>query len=148
MYLLLFLALPLALQPASRVLAGFVLFHLAMSLVLTIVFQLAHLNEAVAFQAPDNAAAMIADDWAAHQLRTTADFATDSRLVNWFTGGLNFQIEHHLFPYISHIHYPAIKADIRAAAAEFGVPYIAYPTLGAAIASHLRLVSSLAREMV
>jgi linoleoyl-CoA desaturase len=72
-----------------------------------------------------------------HQLKTTANFATRSRLVSWFVGGLNFQVEHHLFPRISHVHYPAINKIIKKTCAEFKVPYIEYRTMLQAVASHI-----------
>ena len=67
------------------------------------------------------------DEWAVHQIRTTANFATRNPVVSWLVGGLNFQIEHHLFPKISHVHYPAISKIIRQACKEYGLVYIEYP---------------------
>jgi linoleoyl-CoA desaturase len=67
------------------------------------------------------------DEWAIHQIKTTANFATKNKLVSWLVGGLNFQIEHHLFPKISHIHYPAISKIIRNACQEYGIAYLEYP---------------------
>ena len=138
-----FMAIPLYFQPFAVVAAGFVVFHVVMGLLLAVFTQLAHINDRVAF--PALGRAPHADDWAAHQLRTTANFATRNPLVNWFAGGLNFQIEHHLFPHLPHTRYPAISAMVREVAQKFGVPYLEYPTFGEAIAAHIRLLHRLSR---
>lgn len=138
-----FVAVPLCLQPFAVVAAGFAVFHVVMGLLLAVFTQLAHINDAVAF--PALGRVPHADDWAAHQLRTTANFATRNPLVNWFAGGLNFQIEHHLFPHAPHTRYPAISAVVREVTEQFGLPYVEYPTLGQAIAAHVRLLHRLSR---
>jgi linoleoyl-CoA desaturase len=74
------------------------------------------------FPEPDSLGNM-KDDWAAHQLKTTTNFAQKSWFFSWFVGGLNFQVEHHLFPKISHIHYPKINEIVKNTCAEFGIPY-------------------------
>ncbi len=104
---------------------------------LSIVFQLAHC-------VPD-AAAGPADEssWARRQVESSVDFARGHALVTWYLGGLNFQIEHHLFPQIAHIHYPTIAPTVEAVCREFGVRYSAYPTLGRAIGAHLRFLRQL-----
>ena len=76
--------------------------------------------------------------WAVHQVETTVDLARGSRLLSWVVGGLNFQIEHHLFPRICHVHYPALSRLVQATCAEFGVRYVAHHTLLAVVASHFR----------
>jgi linoleoyl-CoA desaturase len=139
-----FVLLPFALHPAGDVLLGLAVIHGVMSLTLTIVFQLAHLNDCVDFPQPCSEPPRIEDGWGAHQLRTSMNFGTQNRLLNWFTGGLNFQIEHHLFPRISHTYYPEISGIVRAAAHEYGLPYNCSESLCAAIASHFRLVRRLA----
>jgi linoleoyl-CoA desaturase len=136
-----FVVAPLSLQSVVVVAAGFVVFHAVMGLLLAVFTQLAHINDAVAFPALGRAPRP--DDWAAHQLRTTANFATQNHMVNWYAGGLNFQIEHHLFPHLPHTRYPAVSAVVREVAQQFGLPYIQYPTLGQAIASHVRLLRRL-----
>ena len=69
----------------------------------------------------------IENEWAIHQVNTTANFATHNRLVSWLVGGLNFQIEHHLFPKISHVHYPAVSKIVRQTCADHGIQYIEFP---------------------
>jgi linoleoyl-CoA desaturase len=76
--------------------------------------------------------------WAVHQVETTVDFARGSRWLSWFVGGLNFQIEHHLFPQICHIHYPSISPLVEQTCREFGLRYVAHETLLASLASHFR----------
>ena len=105
-------------------------------LVLSIVFQLAHTVEETSFPIPDGDTNKIENEWALHQLATTANFATKNKLIGWLVGGLNFQIEHHLFPKISHIHYPAISKIIKQTCQEFGVNYIEHRKMRHALVSH------------
>src|SRR5690606_14504925 len=90
----------------------------------------------------------IENEWAIHQVKTTADFGAKSKILSWFAGGLNFQIEHHLFPRISHIHYPAISKIVEQTCNDFGILYNNFPTLGAAIASHFRFMKQLGQRPV
>jgi linoleoyl-CoA desaturase len=85
------------------------------------------------------------DEWAIHQLRTTANFATHNRIISWLVGGLNFQIEHHLFPKVSHVHYPKLSKIIRETCAEFNVPYQEYPRMWQAVVSHVAFLRQLGR---
>jgi linoleoyl-CoA desaturase len=81
-----------------------------------------------------------------HQFKTTANFATRNKFISWWMGGLNFQIEHHLFPRISHIHYPAISKIIKKACEDFGMPYIEYRQMRRAVVSHVNYLKSLSRK--
>ncbi len=117
-------------------LLGFLTMALFSGFVLSIVFQLAHTVEHTAFPVPAENTNKIEEEWAIHQLQTTANFATNNKVISWLVGGLNFQIEHHLFPRISHIHYPAISKIIRRTCEEFNIRYIEYPRMTQAIASH------------
>ena len=103
------------------------IFALVAGFVLSIVFQLAHTVEHTHFPVPDEATGKLEDEWAIHQLKTTANFAPKNKFLSWMVGGLNFQIEHHLFPKISHIHYSKIRNIIKQACADYDVPYIEYP---------------------
>ena len=142
-YFAIFVGLPFALLPAGRVLAGFLIYEFTVGLALALVFGMAHQVEVIAFPSPQGAPPTINEEWAAHQMRTTANFATAGRLLNWYTGGLNHQIEHHLFPDMSHTHYVAINGIVRGAAAEFGLPYHHFETWGAALGSHYRFLRRL-----
>ena len=75
--------------------------------------------------------------WAIHQLHTTVNFARKNKWLSWYVGGLNFQVEHHLFPRICHVHYPQIAEIVKATAEEFNVPYLENETFGQAIQSHI-----------
>ena len=86
------------------------------------------------------------DEWAIHQIKTTANFATKNKLVSWLVGGLNFQVEHHLFPKISHIHYPAISKIIKKACQDYGVEYIEYPKVRVAVASHVAFLRAMGKH--
>lgn len=112
---------------------------------LAVVFQLAHVVEATQFPVADEESGKIEQEWMVHQLSTTANFATGSRTVSWLLGGLNFQVEHHLFPRISHVHYPAINKLVKDTCMEFGVTYLEHRTMGHAFASHLRHIYRLGR---
>lgn len=132
----LFIGLPIYMVGFQNWLIGFLIFTLCAGLILSIVFQLAHTVEDTSFPMPDEKG-KLQDEWAVHQLKTTANFATNNKFVCWYMGGLNFQIEHHLFPKISHVHYPAISKIIRQACQDFNVPYIEYPKVRHAVASHI-----------
>ena len=105
---------------------------------LSVVFQLAHCVEEAAFPMPRPDTGRMERAWAAHQFETTVDFARGSRLLSWFIGGLNFQIEHHLFPRICHVHYPAIAPLVEETCREFGLRYMAHETFLAGVVSHFR----------
>jgi linoleoyl-CoA desaturase len=81
--------------------------------------------------------------WAEHQLKTTANFAMGNKVISWFVGGLNYQIEHHLFPRVSHVHYPALSKIVQEKCREFNMPYNQYPTMSEALASHFRVMKQL-----
>lgn len=101
------------------------------------IFQLAHVVQDADFYdvAPGGE---VPSAWARHQVLTTVDFARENRLVSWYLGGLNFQVEHHLFPQISHTHYPAIARIVEATCAEHGVRYRATRTFTGAFLENVR----------
>ena len=119
---------------------------LGAGVVLSIVFQLAHCVEEADFPMPDETTNRMEDNWMVHQINTTVDFARNSKLMCWFLGGLNFQVEHHLFPRVSHIHYPNISRIVKNACAKFNVGYNEYFTMGEAILSHLRMMRTLGKQ--
>jgi len=123
--------------PWWQVLIGFFVMHFTAGAILGIVFQLAHVVESTDYPAPDGQG-MMPQEWWLHEMQTTANFGPTNRLLSWYVGGLNFQVEHHLFPRVCSVHYPAISAIVRDVAERYGLPYNAYPTLRAAIASHYR----------
>lgn len=137
---------PFLVQPFPRALIGLAVFHIVLSLPITIVFQLAHLNDRVDFPAFDAKAEAPRPDDVFAQMRATSNFATGDPAIGWLLGGLNFQIEHHLLPAFSHTTYPQISRIVRDAAQRHGLPYIEHRTLGSALLSHLRLLKSLSRQ--
>lgn len=141
----LFVVLPIYMLGFSYWLIGFIIFTAVAGFVLSIVFQLAHTVQDTAFPTANVETGKMEDEWAVHQIRTTANFATQNRVVSWLLGGLNFQIEHHLFPKISHIHYPAISKIIRQACQEYGLVYIEYPRVRYAVVSHLAFLRRMGR---
>ena len=141
LYLLLFVAPPFFALPLMRAAAAFILFHFALSWVLAVVFQLAHLTPGMQFDG-----VRVGDDWALHQLRTTADFATGSRLTTWLTGGLNHQIEHHLFPNVAHSHYSGLRPIVRAVAERQGVHCHDLGGIFSALRQHFALLKSLSAQ--
>ena len=107
--------------------------HASTSLLMAIIFQLAHVVQGVSFYPPTGEGI---DSWYIHEINTTADFATHSKIVNYFAGGLNFQVEHHLFPDISHIHYPDIHTIVVKICKEYGIVHHEFPTFLSALVSH------------
>lgn len=120
-------------------LIGLLAVHLTAGMILGVIFQLAHVVEGPEFPEPDEHGTM-EHAWLIHEMHTTANFAADNKLLSWYIGGLNYQIEHHLFPRTCSIHYPAIAPIVRETAREHGVPYHYNPTLRAAIKSHQRML--------
>ncbi|MEQ1928987.1 MAG: acyl-CoA desaturase [Parvularculaceae bacterium] len=143
-----FFALAFAI-PATRhdpltVLAFYFLVYYVNGLVFVAVVMAAHVCESAA--TPDGEAVRGKGDWARHQAEVTSDFAHDDRVLSWCLGGLNFHVEHHLFPRICHVRYPDIAPIVRATCEEFGVPYNYTPSFAGALASHHRRLSALARD--
>jgi len=144
-YALMMIAFPIYKLGFMHWLIGFLVLALFAGFVLSIVFQLAHTVEHTAFPLPIEASNKIENEWAIHQVQTTANFATKNKLVSWLVGGLNFQIEHHLFPKISHVHYPAISKIIKQTCEDFGIQYIEYKRMRHAIASHASYLKRMGR---
>ena len=114
-------------------------------LILSIVFQLAHSVEGASFPIPDSSTGQITDSWSVHQIETTVDFARRNWLLSWLLGGLNFQVEHHLFPRICHIHYPKIARFVRKECQKSGLHYKEHITFFSALAAHGRWLKRMGR---
>lgn len=130
--------------PWWAILIGFIGAHLISGLVLAMIFQPAHVMEDLKFDLPDDNGQMDANSLV-HQLETTANFAGKSVLFSWFAGGLNFQIEHHLFPNICHVHYKKISPIVKKTAKEFGFPYHEHKTFVQALWYHTKMLKALGR---
>ncbi len=135
---------PLLVYPWWLALAGYAALSMIIGVVTATTFQLAHCAEEADFAAPDRIAAE-RPPWAIHEVEATVDFCPRNRVLTWFLGGLNYQIEHHLFPRIPHTHYPRIAEIIRRNCALHGVRYTCQPTLRAALRSHHRHLRALGR---
>lgn len=145
-YLSYSLGLPILLihQPWYLVVVGWLIMHFTCGLILALIFQPAHVVDLTEFPLPDSNGNM-QDDWAAHQLKTTTNFATKSWVFSWFVGGLNFQVEHHLFPNICHVHYKKLAPIIKKTAQEFNLPYYSKKTFVGAVAAHAKLLYALGK---
>lgn len=139
--------IPLAIHPAWAVFGMFAFSSFVMGVLMTTTFQLAHcVNEAdVVMVSPDPGAKPMPLGWAEHQVRTTANFAPGNAFLTWYLGGLNYQVEHHLFPKVCHVHYPAISGIVAATCADFGIPYRYHRTLRGAVVSHFRRIREFSR---
>ena len=148
LYFAVIIGLPILFSPFSwwQVLIGFFIMHWTTGLILGTVFQLAHVVEGLEQPLP-NAEGMVDSDWAVHELHTTSDFARNNIFLFWYIGGLNFQIEHHLFPHICHIHYRKIAPIVERTAKEFGLSYNLKPTFLAALKSHIQRLKELGRPV-
>jgi len=124
---------------------GYLAMHLTAGMILGIVFQLAHVVEGTEHPLPDEQGAMEAA-WMVHEMETTSNFARGNRLLSWYVGGLNFQVEHHLFPRVCSAHYPAISRIVEAVARRHGVAYNSQPTFRAAVRSHYTMLRRFGRE--
>ena len=142
---ILFLPILFSGQPWYWVLAGFLLMHFSAGLFLSCVFQPSHVMEVSSFSAPvtTDGSRQMEDSWAVHELANTTDFAPHSRLLSWFIGGLNYQIEHHLFTGVCHVHYKRIAPIVQATASDFGLPYHVQPTFLRALLAHARMLKIL-----
>ncbi len=146
-YLALYIVIPVMVWGWGGWLVGYFVYNAALGITLSFVFQLAHVVEDTEFEhIPLDETKHIETAWAEHQIKTTANFAMDNKAISWFVGGLNFQIEHHLFPRVSHIHYPAISKIVQQKCKEFNLPYYQNKTLFGAIASHFRVMKQLGRK--
>jgi len=136
----LFLVLPILFSGVGWgwVVLGFCIMHFIAGLALSCIFQLAHVMEGAEFPAPTEEKKM-ANNWAVHQVLNTINFSPRSKIMSWFIGGLNFQIEHHLFPHICHVHYPKLSKIVQHTA----IPYQVEPTFVTALITHGKMLKKL-----
>jgi linoleoyl-CoA desaturase len=135
------LVIPILILPVSPflILIGFVILHFVTGFIFGMIFQTAHVMPTSDFPLP-NKDGMIENNWAIHQLATTSNYSPKSKLFSWFVGGLNFQIEHHLFTNISHVHYKSISKIVSKTAKEFGIPYHSQKNFIKAIWEHIKML--------
>jgi len=137
-YFFIFLIMPALVfhLPFIQILTGFLIMHAIAGLILTVVFQLAHTVEGTSHPLPGEDG-NIENNWAIHQMNTTVNFSRNNKWLSWYVGGLNFQVEHHLFPKICHVHYPNLAPIVKETAESFGVPYLENKTFMEALRSHI-----------
>jgi linoleoyl-CoA desaturase len=145
LYVAFYVIIPIMLVGFLPWLVGYLMVNMTMGLILALVFQLAHVVEKTQFEKAGETRRLIDQEWAVHEILTTANFNPRNKWISWFVGGLNFQIEHYLFPRVSHIHYPAISRIVEAECRKFNLPYHSYPTMREAIASHVRIMKRFGR---
>lgn len=145
-YLTLTLLVPIYLMDFAwwQVFLGFFLMHYICGMILALIFQPAHVVEETSFYVPDKNSS-VENNWAIHQMHTTTNFANNSRIFSWLIGGLNFQIEHHLFPNICHVHYKEISSIVKKTAKKFDVPYYQHRTYLNALRSHFLFLIKLGK---
>ncbi|RAW02052.1 fatty acid desaturase family protein [Pseudochryseolinea flava] len=143
-YIAYIFVLPLVFTPLLwwQIAIGILLMHYIAGFILAIIFQPAHVIEGTEFPLPDETRTL-ENNWAVHQLMTTTNFGNKSKWFSWYVGGLNFQIEHHLFPNICHVHYSKIATIVKSTAQEFGLPYKSSRTFFGALVGHARLLKQL-----
>lgn len=147
LYLFVMIELPILVTAFSwwQVLLGFFIMHWVGGCIMSAIFQMAHVVEG-AVQPLPNSEGVIAKEWAAHQLQATSDFARNNVFFDWYAGGLNFQIEHHLFPTICHVHYRSIAPIVERTAKQFGLFYNLKPSFVEASRSHVRRLKELGQQ--
>lgn len=147
LYLVATLLIPMLVMslPWWQILIGFIAMHLLCGLILALIFQSGHVVDDTKFYVADEKGS-IDNCWAIHQLNTTANFAKNGKLFSWLIGGLNYQIEHHLFPNICHVHYRVISDIVKRTANEFDIHYNEYPTFLCAIKSHFKMLHRLGQR--
>lgn len=146
LYFALFLALPMyfSSMPWWLTLIAFVVMHYICGLILAMIFQPAHVVPTSTYPVPDESGNIEAD-WAVNQLYNTANFAPKAKLFSWYVGGLNYQVEHHLFPNICHVHYSKISKIVKETAEEFNLPYFSQKTFWGALREHTLMLKNLGR---
>lgn len=145
-YFALFLVFPLFVTDYSfgMLVLGFLTMHLSAGLIVSSVFQPAHVTTHTEFPQVENDTC-ISNSWAIHQIQTTQNFAMTNKLLSWYIGGLNFQIEHHLFPNISHVHYKKLSPIVQQVAKEHNLPYFNLPSFRSALLDHGKMLYRLGR---
>ncbi|MBU3676470.1 MAG: acyl-CoA desaturase, partial [Chitinophagaceae bacterium] len=140
----LFLVIPIMVFGFWQAIMGFLVMHGVLGSALALVFQMAHAVEDATFPVP-NDKNKIETEWALHQVKTTVNFAMNNKVISWLVGGLNYQVEHHLYPKISHIHYPEISKIVRKTCEDLNIQYLAFPTFGQALVSHFTYLRQVGR---
>ena len=145
LYVIWALIIPLSRHDFSTFLIGYFSVAFVQGMVLGLVFQLAHAVDDTEIFARPPAGQTLPRSFYEHQIATTVDFAPNNPFVTWYVGGLNFQVVHHLFPKVCHLHYPALAKLVAKYCAEHGIAYHCHPTLRSAFAAHIRFMRAMGR---
>jgi linoleoyl-CoA desaturase len=148
LYVFFYAVLPVMFVGWGNWIIGFLVIQLTMGITLSLVFQLAHVVEKTSFEEAGEEAKVLDTEWAVHEVMTTANFAPGNKLISWFVGGLNYQVEHHLFPKVSHIHYPALSRIVKEHCSVMNIPYHSYNTMAAAVLSHIKVMKQLGKKEI
>ena len=143
LYLIFYVLIPILCVGPLAWLVGYLVMGIVTGIVLAYVFQLAHAVEGPEFDSVGIDDKLIESEWAIHQIKTTANFAPRNKILSWFVGGLNYQIEHHLFPRVSHIHYPGLSVIVQEHCRQFNLPYHSFPNVRKAVVSHINTMKKL-----
>lgn len=129
----------------GTVLLAFLCMHMVTGMSISLVFQTAHIMPSTNFPSPCSKGNLDCN-WTVHQLETTTNYAPNSKVFSWLIGGLNYQIEHHLFPNICHLHYPKISKIVKETTEEYGLTYNSIPTFGEALSEHAKMLRHLGQQ--
>ncbi len=141
------IVIPMIMLPQSWwvILLAFLSMHFVTGMLVSIVFQIAHIMPSNDFPLPDNKG-MMKDDWYSHQFATTTNFSPKSKILFWLIGGLNYQVEHHVLPDVCHVHYKKLTAIVADTAKEYGMPYHIKKNLFEAIGDHIKMLRTLGEK--
>jgi len=131
--------------PWGYILLAFLSMHIVTGLLVSTVFQIAHIMPMNEFPLPDENG-MMKNDWYGHQFATTTNFSPKSNLLNWFIGGLNYQVEHHVLPDVCHVHYKKLSKIVANTAREYGLPYHVKKSFVLAISDHVKMLRKLGKK--
>ncbi len=140
-----FIVLPIVMTPLPfwLVLVLWATMMFIAGLMLSLIFQSAHVVPTTSFVAQESAE--IEENWVVHQIVSTSNFAMHNKVLSWLIGGLNYQVEHHLFPHICHVHYPGIAKIVQETTKEFDLPYYAEKTFFSAVMKHFKMLRALGK---
>ncbi|RJE75361.1 MULTISPECIES: acyl-CoA desaturase [Reichenbachiella] len=145
MYYVVFLVLPVLMIdiPVGTTIVMIIVSHAVTGIMLALIFQTAHVVPNASFVKAESE--NLDTCWASHQILTTSNYGMKNKILTWFVGGLNFQIEHHLFPDVCHVHYPAIAKIVQQTTSEYDLPYYSFPSFRSAVAGHFGMLRDLGK---
>jgi linoleoyl-CoA desaturase len=137
-FFILAFGLPLLYHPLWVVLFFYAVVVLLMGVPLSVVFQLPHCVGQADFPLPSEDTNQMKNSWAVHQDQVTLGFDRHSPIKTWLLGGLNFHLEHHLFPGVCHVNYPGLAGAVEETCRKFGVKYAEHRSFWTGLVEHYR----------